>query len=57
MNTLVATRHDLQTFRDDFYRCLGRRADALFDLTDAMLTAGPQPSLAQLSLTVPHRRG
>ncbi len=57
MNTLVAHRHALQTFRDDFYRCLARRADALFELTDAILAAGPQPSFAHLSLAAPHRRG
>jgi len=57
MNTLIAARRDLQAFRDAFYRCLDRRADGLFDLTDAALAAGPQPSLAHLSLAVPHRRG
>jgi hypothetical protein len=57
MNTPLATWHDLQLFRDDFYRCLERRADALFELTDAILSAGPQPSFAHLSLAAPHRRG
>ena len=57
MNTLIAARRDLQAFRDAFYRCLDRRADGLFDLTDAALAAGPQPSLAHLSLAGPHRRG
>ena len=57
MNTLDANGHDLQLFRDDFYRCLERRPDALFELTDAILVAGPQPSLAYLSLAAPHRRG
>ncbi len=30
----------LHTFRYSFYRCIGRRADALFELTDALLTVG-----------------
>ena len=47
----------LRDFRDAFYTCLGRRADALFELTDASLTAGPRPALAHLSLAVPQRRG
>ena len=34
----------LRAFRDSFYRCLDRRADALFELTDAILTAGSVPS-------------
>ncbi len=47
----------LRDFRNAFYACLERRADALFALTAARLTAGPRPALAQLSLTAPHRRG
>ncbi len=47
----------LRDFRDRFYACLDRRADALFELTDAALTAGPRPSLAHLSLAGSHRRG
>ena len=47
----------LQGFRREFYGCLGQRADALFDLTDALLTAGPVPSPAYLSLESAHRRG
>ncbi len=57
MNTLIAARRDLQVFRDAFYRCLDRRADGLFDLTDAALAAGLRPSLAHRSLAIPHRRG
>ena len=35
----------LSTFRTDFYRCLTARADALFDVTDALLcTDGPSVS-------------
>ena len=49
---------DLSWFREGFYRCLGSRADALFELADAVLcTPGPVASLAELSLTVQHRRG
>jgi hypothetical protein len=48
----------LAGFRWDFYRCLSRRADALFELTDAVLCAdGPVRSLVDLSLTAEHRRG
>jgi len=34
----------LRAFRDSFYRCFDRRSDALFELTDALLTAGSVPS-------------
>lgn len=44
-------------FRNACSACLERRADALFALTDARLTAGPRPALAHLSLAAPHRRG
>jgi len=48
----------LSGFRDGFYRCLTRRADALFELTDALLcTDGPVKSLVGLSLAPEHRRG
>src|SRR4051812_13973580 len=49
----------LGTFRDSFYdECLHRRADALFELTDALLSAGGGvPSPAHLSLQPSHRRG
>ena len=48
----------LSRFRGDFYGCLTRRADALFELTDAVLCAdGPVASLPELSLTGVHRRG
>jgi hypothetical protein len=47
----------LRAFRDSFYRCLERRADALFELTDALLTAGSVPSPPHLSLAAVHRRG
>jgi hypothetical protein len=47
----------LRFFRDSFHRCLNRRADALFELTDAILTAGSVPSPPHLSLAAVHRRG
>jgi hypothetical protein len=48
----------LAGFRRDFYECLVRRADALFELTDAVLcTDGPVHSLVDLSLAAEHRRG
>jgi hypothetical protein len=34
-----------------------RRADALFELTDAILAADAFPSPVHLSLQAPHRRG
>jgi len=51
--------HTLGTFRRSFYECLHRRADALFELTDALLTAeaAAVPSPVYLSLEAPHRRG
>jgi hypothetical protein len=49
---------DLSRFRELFYGCLTRRADALFELCDAVLCAdGPVCSLVGLSLTAEHRRG
>lgn len=47
----------LRAFRDSFYRCFGRRADALFELTDALLTTDTVPSPVHLSLAPVHRRG
>src|SRR3712207_5874148 len=49
--------HTLGTFRRSFYECLHRRADALFELTDALLTADGAPSPVHLSPEAPHRRG
>ena len=46
-----------RTFRAKFYVCLQRRADALFEPTDAILTAGSVPSPPRLSLAAVHRRG
>ncbi|PBC93649.1 DDE superfamily endonuclease [Streptomyces sp. Ag82_O1-15] len=48
----------LSHFRVQFYDCLYTRADALFELTDAVLCSdGPVTSLVELTLTAEHRRG
>ena len=53
-----AQRSDLARFREVFYGCLSARADAQFELTDALLCAdGPVRSLVDLSLAPEHRRG
>jgi hypothetical protein len=49
---------ELSRFRREFYECLTARADALFELTDAIVCAdGPVGSLVELSLVGEHRRG
>ena len=53
-----ARRGDLARFREVFYDCLIARADALFEVTEALLCAdGPVRSLVDLSLAPEHRRG
>jgi hypothetical protein len=47
----------LGAFRDQLHACFERRADALFDLGDALLCAQAVPSLPHLSLEPVHRRG
>src|SRR5829696_7338331 len=49
----------LRAFRRSYYKCFHRRRDALFELTDAILTADgtTAPSPAHLSLQASHRRG
>src|SRR3954449_6193384 len=48
----------LRCFRGELYRCLGRRADELFELTEALLcTDGPVDTLVGLCLAPEHRRG
>ena len=47
----------LRAFRTDLHGCFPRRADALFELVDALLTADPVVSLPHLSLQAAHRRG
>ncbi|GAB3835609.1 hypothetical protein GCM10027610_033790 [Dactylosporangium cerinum] len=55
---LARVRECLAEFRQEFYGCLTLRADALFELTDAILCApGPVTSLPELSLAFVHRRG
>lgn len=49
--------HALRALRYSLYECLHRRADALFELTDAILTADAAPSPVHLSLEASHRRG
>ncbi|MFJ2406915.1 NF041680 family putative transposase [Streptomyces xanthochromogenes] len=49
---------ELSRFRTAFYGCLSARADAFFELTDALLCAdGPVRTPVELSLTAEHRRG
>jgi hypothetical protein len=57
MDPSARTFGTLRFFRDSFYRCLDRRVDALFELPDAILTAGSVPSPPHLSLAAVHRRG
>ncbi len=47
----------LRACRDDFCACLDRRADALCESADAVLTAGSLPSPVHLSEEPVHRRG
>jgi DDE superfamily endonuclease len=44
-------------FRTELHACFTRRADALFELGDALLCAPAITSVAQLSLEPSHRRG
>lgn len=49
---------ELSRFRGEFCSCPTRRADALFELADAVLCAdGPIRSLVELSLVGEDRRG
>ena len=51
-------REALAAFRRELYRCFTVRADALFEVADAVLCAGgPVRTLAGLSLAAEHRRG
>jgi len=47
----------LRTLRNSLYECFDRRADALLELTDALLSSGPTPSPVHLSLQPLHRWG
>ena len=58
VDTDLARLGDLEAFRRELYGCLTARADALFELTDAVLcTDGPVTTLVGLSLAPEHRRG
>ena len=46
-----------RAFRSSLHECFNRRADTLFELTDALLTAEAAPSPVHLSLLPSHRRG
>ncbi len=51
-------RDRLAGFRRELYRCFTARADALFDVAEAVLCAdGPVKTLAGLSLAPEHQRG
>jgi Transposase DDE domain len=47
----------LDVFRSELHACFTRRADALFELGDALLCAQAVPSLPHLSLEPVHQRG
>ena len=47
----------LGAFRDQLHACFSRRADALFELGDALLCAQAVSSLPHLSLEPVHQRG
>ena len=54
----MQARDALAVFRRELYRCFTARADALFELADAVLCAdGPVKTLVGLSLVPEHRRG
>jgi hypothetical protein len=57
MDTACDSLSALTSLRASLYSCFGKRADALFEHTDAILTAGAQPSPVHLSLEPTHRRG
>src|SRR3954469_2090108 len=56
--SVAAAADRLRAFRGELYGCLGRRADELFELTEALLCVeGPVHSLVGLCLAPEHRRG
>ena len=57
MPTPTSSIAQLQTFRAQLHACFFRRADALFELGDALLCAEAVPSLPHLSLEPVHQRG
>jgi hypothetical protein len=56
MGTMVGFQA-LGSFRADLYGCVRRRADALFEVADALLGSETVASLPHLSLGAAHRRG
>jgi hypothetical protein len=57
MPTPTSPLGQLGAFRAELHACSTRRADALFDLADALLCAPAITSVAHLSLEPAHRRG
>ncbi len=57
VSTPADSSRNLRAFRENFYRCASLRADALFELMDAILTSGTVSSPPHLSLAPVHRRG
>jgi hypothetical protein len=55
--TALTAFPELLAFRSQLHRCFTRRADALFELADAMLTADAVTSPPHLSLEPGHQRG
>ncbi len=53
----VAALDALLAFRGAVYATFGRRADALFEIMDALASAGAVASPIHLSLAAAHRRG
>ena len=57
MDTSLSAQRELREFRAALYGCFERRADALFELVDALLAGGAAASPVHLSLQPVHRRG
>ncbi len=53
----TSSLESLTSFRQHMYELFNRRCDALFDLTDALLTTGPMLSPEHLSLASSFQRG
>jgi len=57
MSAVEDSAGPLRRLRRSFYECMQRRADALFESTDAILSTGAVSSPPHLSLVPIHRRG